>query len=1172
MQHSGSSLLLLYFLFISTMNILNSQAQIKHKLFPLLAVAITFGGWFKSLQGKITQFEWLYLVSRLFLIKTITLKTMDTVAVRHIFLCLFLSLGSAAIANAQGFEGYYRYPDIHNNTIVFSAEGDLWTVPLQGGLAQRLTTHQEEERFATFSPDGSQIAFSASYEGPTEVYTMPTQGGLPIRWTYEADASIVNGWTPDNKVVYQTRAYSKVPDNQLVTIDPKTKEKTIIPLAQASEASFNRTGNTVYFVRPSYHNNVTKRYQGGTARQLYKFTEGDEEAVKLTQDHPGESHHPMWFDGRVYFISDRDGMMNIWSIDENGGDLKQHTTHKAFDVRYANSSNGNLVYQMGADIWHYNIASNEAKKVTIHLVSDLDQLREKWEDNPSKYITSVHPDAKGEHVVITARGRVFVAPTKAGRLVSFTEKKNVRFRDAVFSPDGKQIYTLSDESGEFEFVSMPSKGIGASRQLTKDGDVLRFTGMPSPDGKWIAYADLENNMYTLHIKSGTRKKISTNQEGISDYKWSPDSKWLAFVQTAANTMAQIKIYNVDTDSTFDLTTDRANSLNPRWSPDGKFIYFLSDRSFTSLVRSPWGTRQPEPYFDASEKLYHVALQKGTRSPFREADELNGTAKQEDTEDVDKKKNKKDKGEAKESAVVVKIDQNGIKERIQEVPIKAGNYNGLEVNKVAIYLISSDTGLHAKNHLSFVKIGNEAVELKTMISDITDFELTAEGENILVRKKQALYMVEAGASEIKDLSKSKIDLSGWRFSMTPREDWKQIFTDAWRMERDYFYDKNMHGVDWNAMHAKYLPLVDRVTTRNELSDLIGRFVGELSALHTSVRGGDSRSDAKNISVASLGGVFSRDEENGGYKIDYIYKVDPDYPDVKSPLDDPYLDIRTGDVITSVNGVDALSAVDIGALIRNQVGKQVRLRMKRGAIVKDIIVKPIGSAYNLRYSDWEYGKRRQVEQKSEDEIGYLHLRAMGNNDISQFYREFYPVFNKSGLIVDVRYNFGGNIDSFILEKLLRKAWMYWKARAGEPYWNMPYAFRGHIVVLVNENTYSDGEAFADGFKKLGLGTTIGTRTWGGEIWLHSQNRLSDNGIARAPMFGVYGDNGKWLIEGHGFVPDIEVDNLPHATFNGEDAQLDAAIQHLQKLIKQDPRKVPAPPPYPDKSFDNNAKSNK
>jgi len=1093
----------------------------------------------------------------------------------HIFstaktiLLLFLSIFISTLLPAQGFEGYYRYPDIHKNTIVFSAEGDLWTVPLSGGLAQRLTTHQEEERFAAISPDGTSIAFSASYEGPTEVYTMPIQGGLPIRWTYEGDASIVNTWTPDGKVVYQTIAYSKVPDYQLVTIDPKTKQKSRIPLFQASEATFDTTGNTVFFVRPAYHGNVTKRYKGGTARQLYKFTQGAAEAIKLTNDHDGGSHHPMWFDGRIYYITDRDGMMNIWSMNQSGGNLKQHTTHKDFDVRYANISDGNIVYQMGADLWHYNISANQSKKITIHLVSDLDQLREKWDENPSKYITSVHPDAKGDHIVITARGRVFVAPVKTGRFISFTEKKNVRFRDAVFSHDGKHIYTLSDETGEFEFISMAANGLGSQKQISNDGDLLRYSGVPSPDGKWIAYDDLENNMYLLNIVSGVSKKISTNQEGIRDFSWSPDSKWLAFVQAAANTMAQIKIYNVDSRASFDLTTDRANSFNPKWSPDGKFMYFLSDRSFTSLVGSPWGSRQPEPYFDASEKVYHVALQKGTRSPFREDDELatNSKAKTIITNDKKGKKNVKD--DVKKSAIMVRIDQNGIKERIQEVPIKAGNYSGLEVNKNDLYMISAETGLNAKSHLSVVKIDNKDIEIKRMVSDVNGFQLTADGEKILVIKKKSYFMVPAGTGEIKDLSKNKIDLSGWRFPITPKEDWKQIFTDAWRMERDYFYDKNMHGVDWKAMHAKYLPLVDRVTTRNELSDLIGRFVGELSALHTSVRGGDQRSDNKNILVASLGAEFSRDEQNGGFNIDYIYKVDPDYPNEKSPLDDPYLDINVGDVITVVNGVNALSALDIGALIRNEVGKQVRLTVKRGAISKDVIVKPIGREFNLRYGDYEYGKRLDVENKGKDQIGYLHLRAMGSRDISQFYREFYPVFNKSGLIIDVRYNNGGNIDSFILEKLLRKAWMYWKGRSGESYWNMPYAFRGHIVVLVNENTYSDGEAFADGFKKLNLGATIGTRTWGGEIWLHSQNRLSDNGLARAPMFGVYGDNGKWLIEGHGFVPDIEVDNLPHATFNGQDAQLDAAIKHLQKLIQEDPRKVPPPPKYPDKSFENNTK---
>lgn len=1068
-----------------------------------------------------------------------------------VFIILFFFIPFSIYS--QGFEGYYQYPDIHENNVVFSAEGDLWTIPLSGGLAQRLTTHPEQERFPKFSPDGKTIAYTASYEGPNEIYTLPVNGGLPTRWTYESDFSFMNCWTPDGKIVYATRAYATLPDYQLVTIDTETKKKHRIPLSQASEASFDASGNTVYFVRPSYHGNVTKRYKGGTARQLWKYTKGSDEAIKLTTDFAGGSHHPMWYNNRVYFITDRDGIMNIWSIDENGNDLKQHTNHTGFDVRTASVSNGNIVYQLGADLWNYNIKTDTQKKINITLASDLEQLRERWVEDPSSYITSVYPDSKGERIVITARGRAFVAPVKSGRFVEFTDKKDVRFRDAIFSSDGKNIYTLSDESGEFEFISMPSIGVGEQKSVTNNGTVLRYAGIPSPDGKSIAYDDLRGNMFVLNIATGKSKKISTNQEGIGSFSWSPDSKWISFMQSAFNTMVQIQVYGLDSDETFPITTDRANSLSPKWSPDGKFIYFLSDRSFTTLVGSPWGTRQPEPYFDASEKLYHIALQKGTRSPFRQNDELVIDDKKEDKDEEDKDVN-------------VTIDRHGITERITEVPIKPGNYRGLAVTEKAIYLMSSSTGINSKTNLAVVKIGNEDVKLKTMVDEVRSFNLTGNGKKILVRKGSNYYMIDAGTGKVSDLNDNKIDLSGWRFAITPQEDFKQLFTDAWRMERDYFYDKNMHGVNWKAMHDKYFPLVKRITTRTELSDLIGRFVGELAALHTSVRGGDTRDDDKNIAVANLGARLSRDENKGGFVIDYIYKADPDYPNTKSPLDDPYLDIRIGDVIININGKPSLSASDIGELIRNQVGKQVRLEVLRGSTRRNVIVVPIGSVYSLRYKDWEYSRRLIVEKETDNKVGYVHLQAMGSRDINQWYREFYPVFDRPGLILDVRHNRGGNIESFILEKLMRKAWMYWKTRSGKPYWNMQYAFRGHIVILVDANTASDGEAFADGFKKLNLGTAIGTRTWGGEIWLSGANRLSDGGIARAPMMGVYGNDRTWLIEGHGFEPDIVVDNLPHATFNGKDAQLEAAIEFLEKLIKEDPRAVPEAPAFPDKSFNN------
>ncbi|MCB1122268.1 MAG: PD40 domain-containing protein, partial [Verrucomicrobiae bacterium] len=522
---------------------------------------------------------------------------------------------------SHGMEGYYRWPALHGDTVVFSAEGDLWTVPVSGGSARRLTTHPGEERYPKISPDGKTIAFTATYEGPAELYTMPMEGGLPQRWTYEAEESVATAWTPSGELVYTTTHYSTLPDRQLVALDLGSKGVRRIPLSQASEASFDDSGNTVFFVRPPYHRNVTKRYSGGTARQIWSFTEGESEAMKLTTDHLGESHHPMWWSGRVYFVTDRDGVMNLWSMRENGSDLRQHTEHLDFDVRQPYLNEGRIVYHRAGDLWLYDIRTGENRIIPINLVSDLDQLREKWVMDPSDYITHVAFHPEGKQLAITARGRVFVIPVESGRLVTISREPGVRYRDAVFSGDGKSVIALSDASSEFEFVRHPATGIGESATLTQDGSVLRFAADPSPDGKWLVYPDLENHLWLLETETGAKKMISTNNNGIGSISWSPDSKWIAFEQMADNTFDQILLFGIEEGSVTELTTDRANSYDPVWDPKGEWIYFLSDRNFETLVGSPWGTRQPEPYFDRKMKIYQVSLKKGLRSPFRPDDEL-----------------------------------------------------------------------------------------------------------------------------------------------------------------------------------------------------------------------------------------------------------------------------------------------------------------------------------------------------------------------------------------------------------------------------------------------------------------------------------------------------------------------------------------------------------------------
>ena len=426
----------------------------------------------------------------------------------------------------------------------------------------------------------------------------------------------------------------------------------------------------------------------------------------------------------------------------------------------------------------------------------------------------------------------------------------------------------------------------------------------------------------------------------------------------------------------------------------------------------------------------------------------------------------------------------------------------------------------------------------------------------------------GLSDAKAMGKAQINLSHWTISTTPRDEFRGLFLDAWRMERDYFYDRHMQGVDWNAMRDRYLPLVDRVADRDELNNVIAQMVSELSALHTFVHGGDDRKPADKVDIATLGAVLRRDEKAGGFVVQHIYVHDPDLPDQAPPLARPESRLKEGDVIVSIDGQSLLSVDDERALLRGKAGQQVLLHVKPAAgEAHDILVKPISDRDDarMRYAEWEYTRRQKVDTDSRGKIGYVHLQAMGSGDIDQWARDYYPVFDRQGLIIDMRHNHGGNIDPWLLGDLLRKAWFYWQPRVGNPTWNMQYAFRGHIVVLCDQETASDGEAFTEGFKHFQLGKVIGTRTWGGEIWLSGDNVQADNGVATAAETGVYSIDGKrWLIEGHGVDPDIVVDNLPHATFDGNDAQLEAAIKLLEQEIKDDPRPVVQHPDYPDKSF--------
>jgi tricorn protease len=521
---------------------------------------------------------------------------------------------------------------------------------------------------------------------------------------------------------------------------------------------------------------------------------------------------------------------------------------------------------------------------------------------------------------------------------------------------------------------------------------------------------------------------------------------------------------------------------------------------------------------------------------------------------------------------VNIDFNDLTSRLNEVPVPSANYSDLEAGEKRLCWLDRDEGEPPKENLACVDIANKGDPPETVLADVKGYEFSLDRKKLLVAKGNDFYILDsdvkaAALSDPKALPKVKMDLSRWTFDTNPRAEFRELFADAWRLERDYFYDRNMQGVDWKAMRDRYLPLVDRVADRDDLNEVIAQMVSELSALHIFVFGGDARKPADDVALASLGARLRRDEPAGGFVVEHIYLHDPDLPNEAPPLARPDSTVHEGEVILSIDSENSLSVPDERALLRGKAGRQVLLRVKSASgQIREVIVTPVSAQdeRNLRYKEWEYTRRLKVEKDSQGHIGYVHLRAMGSGDIEQWAREFYPVFDRQGLIVDVRHNNGGNIDSWLLGKLQRQAWFYWQPRVGNPTWNMQYAFRGHIVVLCDRLTASDGEAFSEGFRRLGLGKVIGVRTWGGEIWLSASNRLADSGIATAAEEGVYGPEDKWLIEGHGVDPDIVVDDLPHATFQGSDAQLDAGLKLLEEEIRKDPRPVPKAPPYPNKSF--------
>ncbi|MBT1452220.1 PDZ domain-containing protein [Glaciecola sp. XM2] len=1062
---------------------------------------------------------------------------------------------------AQATQAYLRDPALHKNTLIFTSEGDLWRANVNGSettLATRITTQVGLETAATISPDGSNVAFVANYGSGPGIHVMPINGGKSRQVSFELSNIKLHGWQNNKEVLYSTLSELGMHNSWVLkTLNIDSLKTRTIPVSDAVEGVISNNDNTLFFTQFGLQVSTdnANHYKGGARGELWRFDlDSNDEAVHLTAAHEGSVRSPMLYGGRLFFLSNAGGIDNIWSMELDGSDIRPHTSFDDFAVRAIYLHGNQMVFQHGADIKAFNLLNNQTSRFDITLQSDFAHLKTKYVNEPLQYLESASLANDGEKVVITARGRMAVADNDVSRLVNIASDKSARNRHAVLSQDNKHVYSVSDRTGEYEIWQFNADGSSTAKQLTDDGKVLRTGLWLSPNGESLVHADKDGNLFLLDIESAKNTLLLDNLGATpDDIAFSKDSRWLSFgYLDADNERPRIYLRDLESSNSQLLTTDKYASYAPAFSRDGQWLYFLSDRSFNPNPGSPWGDRNMGQAFEDRTLIFAIALNEQAVFPFAPPTEL--TAGKEKSEDKDK-----DEDEDEENTDAPSIEWQGIDKRLWQLPVPAGDYSDLVATESHLFWLKDSDG--NGDELQGLAFGHDK-KPETVTSGVSAFQLSGNTEHLLVQKGRGtsakMYIVPAKPDFPKKADDALVKLNAWNLVIEPRMEWQQIFKDAWLMHRDSLFDPNMRGIDWAETKAKYAPLLARVTERSELNDIFEQMMGELNALHSQVRGGDIARAENAPSYASLGGVFV--DTDRGVQIRKIYEFDAEILEAAPPLAQPGVDAQNGDLITHVNGQEIDTVAELMQQLVNQAGQQTLLTLVRDGDTHKTIVIPQSSGREAiyRYNDWTNTKLSQVTAQNPD-IGYLHLYAMGGRDIASFARDFYAQYDKPGLIIDVRRNRGGNIDSVIIEKLLRRAWSFWHSTNGLNQTNMQQTFRGHLVVLADEFTYSDGETFTAGVKALDLGTVIGRKTAGAGVWLSGGNRATDGGIARVAEFPVFAMDGRWITEGEGISPDIEVRNYPHATFNGEDAQLQAALAYLQEKLKAQPIKALEPKPF-------------
>ncbi|MFC4655895.1 S41 family peptidase [Rheinheimera marina] len=1038
---------------------------------------------------------------------------------------------------------YYRSPAIEGNQLVFTAEGDLWVSTLEAGIASRLTTHPAEENQALFSPDGQQVLYVAAYDGSMDIYQLSRSGGQPKRLTALNGKVKLHGFSPDGELLYSTDANTgPVNTWQLRLLNLASGQSRTLPLQDAVEGVIDPQGQYLYFIRYGLQltGDNARQYQGGARGQLWRWKlNSTEEAQRLLAEHQGSLRNPVWRQGELVLISDASGMPNLWRYQPATGQFSALTQHQDYAVRSVRASADQLIYQQGADM-HLLDSSGHDKLISPALLSDSPAQRERLLSEPLKYLTDQAVSFKAEKLVLTVRGKVEVLSRAPKRTVELPLPETARARSAVLSPNGQWVYLLSDQSGELQIWRYAADGSDQGKQMTDGKAGFRWQLSLSPDGRYLAHDDKAGRLFILDTQNGNNHEVYQQGFGLSPYTalvWQPDSSALAFVtETDGIGRAQLGLYSLREKKTRLLTSADYNSYSPAFSPDNQWLYFLSERQLQAKPGAPWGDRNMGPAFDKRALVFAYALSTEPQFPFDAGSELTKALE----------------GDPKPLALS-QLGQN-----LWQVPVVAGNYQKLQVAEKHLYLLSAADAPGQAGAVHSLSIEPDNKALKGYASSVRDIQVAADGKNVALwyQMGPASHRFFLGAATAKAPDGETAE--PWAsdklvLKLKPKAEWQQMYQDAWLMHREFLFDPAMRGKDWTAMKQHYLPLLDRVRDRFELDDVLAQLIGELSVLHSQVRGGDYAKAQEQSQAASLGGQWR--ETDKGLVLQTLYLTDADLPWLQSPLAKGIDPLHNGDLLLAVNHQQVRTQVELQQQLLQQQGQQVLLSLQRDGKNWQKVVVPQSpeQEQTWRYQHWVNQNKALVAKQSQGRFGYLHLYAMGSNDLAQFARDFYAQMDKEGLVIDVRRNRGGNIDSWVIEKLLRRVWAFWQPQQGKAYTNMQQTFRGRLVVLTDPLTYSDGETFAAGVKALGLGPVIGQQTSGAGVWLSGRNLLTDFGVARVAETAQFDAAGRWIIEGRGVSPDIHVENLPFASFAGQDAQLSRAIQELNTQLEQAP--VPA-----------------